>query len=176
MTATLPMQCCKAAGVLADMPPCSEHRAVSKSTCTAMRGAGLRSQCTVTCRKHGVRSCWEAHVSSFDAQVNVSHHVDNNNPPPPTLLPPGFNFYQVHQWQMLPQDHAYEYAEQCCGRRAALCPCRNANESCPAFVAEVGKVCLLSANLFGCGGKQEVCEVNLRGEWPYLAGSDSGWE
>lgn len=23
---------------------------------------------------------------------------------------------------------------------------------------------------------EEVCEVNLRGEWPYLAGSASGWE
>lgn len=28
----------------------------------------------------------------------------------------------------------------------------------------------------GVEENKEVCEVNLRGEWSYLAGSASGWE
>lgn len=45
------------------------------------------------------------------------------------------------------------------------------------LLSQRGGVCLLSANFVWVWRKtEEVCEVNLRGEWPYLAASASGWE
>lgn len=90
---TLPMQCCKVAGLLPDMPPCSEGRAMSKSTCRAHKGRGsapgprshAESMATGVAGKHGL------------SPLTRPSKAPNSRITPPTLQPPVFTFYQVYQ-------------------------------------------------------------------------------
>lgn len=123
---TLPTQCCKVAGLLPDMPPCSEGRAMSKSTCRSQKGRGsapgprshAESMTTGVAGKHG--------LSPLTRPSKVPHLTDH--PPPNTAVT------SLYLLSGISTDHAYEYVEQCGGSRAALCPCRLWNESCGAFV------------------------------------------
>lgn len=78
---------------------------------------------------------------------------------------------------MLPQDHAYEYSaaeeEPRCvlaGTQMKVGPASVAKE------AEKKSVFCLRTCLGVEEKTEEVCEVNLRGEWPHLAGSFSSCE
>lgn len=125
-------QRCKAAGLLPENTSVLRGQGHVKVHVHGHEGGGTPLPVHGHMHKAWCRSRWEAHVSAFDAQVKrVPSQGEFHPPPHPKLLPPGFTFYQVHRWKMLPQDHAYEYAEQCCGRRAAPCPCRNANKVAP---------------------------------------------
>lgn len=127
---------------------------MSKSTCTVMRGAGRRSQCMVTCGKHGVGAAGKRTFAPLTHKSNASHHMDN---PPP----------QHSSHQALP---FIRYINGRCFRRTTRMNMQNsaAEEKLRCVLAgtlmkvapllsQGGGVCLLSANLFGCGGKQRKC-------------------
>lgn len=79
--ATLPMQRCKATGLLPDMPQRSEDRAMSKSTCTAQRGRGYApgpwSHAESMAEKLIITLYTHTH------QSKAPHHI--KHPPPPVF-------------------------------------------------------------------------------------------
>lgn len=92
-------------------------------------GAWLCSRSTVTCRKHGDRSCWETRVITFDTAVKGA---SNHRSPLPPL--PNTAAASLYLLSGISTDHGYEYLEQWGGSRAAPCPCQLSNESCGPFV------------------------------------------